>query len=312
MNKGSPVIDIKNLVKRYDDKTVVDHVSLEVMSGECLLLVGHNGAGKTSLMKLMLGLTRPCQGQLRVLGENPALASSVSGRQRLGFLPESVAFQQAMTGREVLIFYAKLGGTPVNQCRQLLERVGLEEAADHRVQTYSKGMRQRLGLAQALLGNPQLLLLDEPTTGLDPLLRQHFYKIIGDMKDNGVTALICSHALNAFEARVDRIAIMKCGALVACDTLAALSQQATLPVRVKIRVANGQSCLLAERLGNQAGIQHVNNTSVDLECLQSEKMSIFRRISDLGELVEDIDITPPRLDDIYSFYMRQGEQGHDQ
>lgn len=296
------------MVKRYGDKVVVDKVDLSVKSGECLLLVGHNGAGKTTLMKLMLGLTRPDQGQVSVLGDNPAEASSVAGRGRLGFLPETVAFQQVMTGREVLNFYAKLNGNPVSDCQPLLERVGLADAADKRVQTYSKGMRQRLGLAQALLGDPQLLLLDEPTTGLDPSLRQHFYRIIGDMKDLGTTSLICSHALNAFEARVDRIAIMKHGQLVACGTLAELSHRATLPIKVKIEVTPGASARLAERLGRDAGIRHINNQSVDLECLHSEKMAMIRRIAELGELVEDVEFTSPRLDDIYNYYMLEREE----
>jgi Cu-processing system ATP-binding protein len=303
MKNKAPVIELDKLVKRYDDTVVVNSVSLSVHSGECLLLAGHNGAGKTTLMKLMLGLTRPTRGEVRVLGDNPALTSSAAGRSHLGFLPESVAFPQAMSGREVLKFYANLNGTAASHCQYLLERVGLEAAADNRVQTYSKGMRQRLGLAQALLGDPQLLLLDEPTTGLDPSLRQHFYEIIGDMKDKGITTLICSHALNAFEARVDRIAIMKQGSLVACGTLAELTHQATLPVKVKIAAAAGQSAMLAERLGDGAGIRHVNSKSVDLECLQSAKMAMFKRISELGELVEDIEISPPRLDDIYNFYM---------
>jgi len=308
MNKLSPIIELQDVVKVYKNKTVVDQVSLSVNSGECLLLAGHNGAGKTTLMKLMLGLTNPDQGNIRVMQHDPSQKSSVRERSRLGFLPESVAFQSAMTGRQVLEFYARLNGSALKQCQQLLERVGLEQAADNRVQTYSKGMRQRLGLAQALLGDPGLLLLDEPTTGLDPALRQHFYQIIGDMKNQGVTSLICSHALNAFEARVDRIAIMKSGRLVACGSLAELSQQATLPIKMKVAAASGQASSLADRLGSDADIQHVNNQSVDLECLQSEKMAMFRRLSDLGELVEDLEITPPRLDDIYNFYMLEREE----
>ena len=307
-NNDTPIVELEDVVKRYQSKTVVDQVSLSVDSGECLLLVGHNGAGKTSLMKLMLGLTRPDQGRINVLGENPAQMAAVAGRARLGFLPESVVFQGAMTGREVLQFYARLNRNDISECGLLLDKVGLEDAADKRVQNYSKGMRQRLGLAQALLGNPHLLLLDEPTTGLDPSLRQHFYRIIGDMKDLGTTSLICSHALNAFEARVDRIAIMKNGRLVACGTLAELGEKATLPIRVKLGVATGQSTLLAERLGSETDICHVNSHSVDLECLQSEKMSMVRRISELGELVQDVEITPPRLDDIYNFYMLDREQ----
>ena len=308
MKTESPIIELQGVVKRYADKVVVNDVDLAVKTGECLLLIGHNGAGKTTLMKLMLGLTRPDRGQVYVLGDNPADGASVAGRGRLGFLPETVAFQQVMTGREVLKFYAKLNGNPASDCQPLLERVGLADAASKRVQTYSKGMRQRLGLAQALLGDPQLLLLDEPTTGLDPSLRQHFYRIIGDMKDQGTTSLICSHALNAFEARVDRIAIMKYGRLVACGTLAELSHQATLPIKVKIDVMPGESTRLAERLGSDADIRHVNNQSVDLECLHSEKMDMVRRIADLGELVEDVEFMSPRLDDIYNYYMREREE----
>ena len=310
MNNTTPIVELEDVVKQYQGKVVIDRVSLTVNRGECLLVIGHNGAGKTSLMKLMLGLTRPDQGRVSVLGNNPAAAAAVAGRARLGFLPESVTFQGAMTAREALQFYARLNGSDIRQCHTLLQRVGLEDAADKHVQTYSKGMRQRLGLAQALLGSPQLLLLDEPTTGLDPSLRQHFFRIIGDMKDIGTTSLICSHALNAFEARVDRIAIMKAGRLVVCGSLAELSEQATLPIRVKIRVANGQSGKLAERLGSEAGIRYVNSHSVDLECLRSQKMAMVRRIFELGELVQDIEITPPRLDDIYNFYMLDREQEH--
>lgn len=308
MNNNFPIIELQDVVKSYKHKTVVDQVSLSVNSGECLLLVGHNGAGKTTLMKLMLGLTRPDRGQIQVMGHNPSLKSSVSERGRLGFLPESVAFQSALTGRQVLEFYARLNASSLTQCQQLLVRVGLQQAADNRVQTYSKGMRQRLGLAQALLGDPGLLLLDEPTTGLDPALRQHFYQIIGDMKNQGVTSVICSHALNAFEARVDRIAIMKSGRLVACGSLAELGRQATLPIKMKVAAASGRTESLAERLGSDADIRHINNHSVDLECLQSEKMAMFRRLSDLGELVEDLEITPPRLDDIYNYYMQEREE----
>ncbi len=297
-------IELQDVVKRYGSNMVVDHVNLSVADGECLLLAGHNGAGKTTLMKLMLGLTRADGGVIRVLGEDPASASSVARRGRLGFLPEIVAFQGAMTGREVMHFYAKLNGDSLSQCSELLERVGLQDAADRRVQTYSKGMRQRLGLAQALLGDPGLLLLDEPTTGLDPSLRQHFFNIIGEMQGQGITTLISSHALNAFEARVNRVAIMKHGRLLACGSMAALSRQAALSVKVKISVAPGQATQLAERLGSNSGICHVNEQSVKLECLSADKMAIVRRIAELGEAVLDVDIRSPRLDEIYDYYMQ--------
>lgn len=308
MKIKQPAIELQGVVKRYGDKVVVNDVDLKINQGECLLLVGHNGAGKTTLMKLMLGLTRPSEGELRVLGDDPTRISSVARRGQLGFLPEIVAFQQAMTGKEVLIFYARLKGCPLKQCNDLLERVGLQAAANHRIQTYSKGMRQRLGLAQALLGNPRLLLLDEPTTGLDPSLRQQFYNIIGEMQGKGTTSLISSHALNAFEARVDRVAILKHGNLLACGTLQELGEQAALPVKIRITVIAGQTSRLTEHLGSNSGISQVNGQSVNLECLNNDKMTIVRRIAELGETVRDVDIIPPRLDDIYHYYMQDREQ----
>ncbi|MDH5353547.1 MAG: ABC transporter ATP-binding protein [Gammaproteobacteria bacterium] len=305
MKNKQAAIELEGVVKRYGDKVVVNDVDLTIKQGECLLLVGHNGAGKTTLMKLILGLTRANGGKLRVLGDDPTRVSSVVSRGQLGFLPELVAFQQAMTGKEVLTFYARLKGCPVKQCNDLLERVGLQTAANQRVQTYSKGMRQRLGLAQALLGDPKLLLLDEPTTGLDPSLRQHFYNIIGDMQAKGTTSLISSHALNAFETRVDRIAMMKSGHLLACGSLTELGEQTALPIKMRITVAEGQTSRLAEHLGDNSGISQVNGHSVNLECVNDDKMIIIRRIAELGDTVKNIDIIPPRLDDIYSYYMQE-------
>ncbi|MFT5657099.1 MAG: Cu-processing system ATP-binding protein [Gammaproteobacteria bacterium] len=305
-------IDMQQVSKNYDDKRVVNRVDLQVSRGECLLLVGHNGAGKTTLMKLMLGLTRPSGGDVSVLGDDPASIAAVARRGRLGFLPETVAFPPTMSGREVLKFYARLNNNTTAQCEQLLERVGLQPAANQRVSTYSKGMRQRLGLAQALLGEPELLLLDEPTTGLDPVLRQKFYDIIGEMQQCGTTAVISSHALNAFEARVDRVAIMREGALVAHDSLENLSKRIKLPVKMHIRVAAGQAGQLAKGLDSRASIGHINAQSFDLECLHCEKMAIVRQLSSLGEQVLDVDIAPPRLDDVYHYYMRQGDEQTDQ
>lgn len=305
---NSPVIELAGVTKRYADKLVVDRVDLQVDRGECLLLVGHNGAGKTTLMKLMLGLTTASAGRVSVLGKNAAGSQSVLQRGRIGFLPEMVAFQSAMSGREVLRFYARLNGNTVSECDALLERVGLQEAASKAVSTYSKGMRQRLGLAQALLGEPELLLLDEPTTGLDPILRQQFYDIIGDMQRRGTTLVICSHALNAFEARVDRVAIMREGRLVAHDTLVNLSQQTKLPIKMHISVTKGQAGIVAARLDDGVSVGHINAQSFDLQCLYAQKMAVVRQLSNIGDHVLDVDITPPKLDDIYQYYMQENSQ----
>jgi len=302
------VISFHNVYKTYANETVLRDINFNVQSGECIVLVGHNGAGKTSLMKLMLGLTRPTSGQVEVLGRNPAFSAAVAQRLALGYLPESVAFYEAMTGREVLMFYARLKGSSISECENLLELVGLGDAAKRRVGTYSKGMRQRLGLAQAMLGNPQLLFLDEPTTGLDPILRQHFYELIDELQKDGATSIISSHSLHEVEARASRFVILKSGVIVTMGSLDELYQQATLPVRLKVSVAEGQASRVADRMGSAVNILYVNNESFHLTCLSSEKMPLIRHISSLGEDVQDMQIMPPRLDELYTYFMRAGEE----
>jgi len=302
MVPASNVISMREVSKQYGDETVLQDVNLNVQSGECIVLVGHNGAGKTSLLKLMLGLTRPTSGRVEILGKNPAFSAAVAQRLALGYLPESVVFYEAMSGREVLTFYAQLKGVDKTECEKILDLVGLGDAAKRRVGTYSKGMRQRLGLAQAMLGSPQLLFLDEPTSGLDPVLRQHFYELIDGLQKEGATSIISSHALNEVEARATRFVILKSGAIVACGTLDELYQQASLPVRMKVSVTPGEASHVAERMGS-AKISNINNQSFNLSCFNDEKMQLIRHISSLGDVVNDMQIMPPRLDELYNHFM---------
>jgi Cu-processing system ATP-binding protein len=301
------VISLQGVNKKYANESILRNINYKVQPGECIVLVGHNGAGKTSLMKLMLGLTKPTSGKVEVLGQNPAFSAAVAQGLALGYLPESVAFYEAMTGREVLNFYAQLKASTSRECEKILDLVGLGDAAKRRVGTYSKGMRQRLGLAQAMLGNPQLLFLDEPTTGLDPILRQHFYELIDNLQKEGATSVISSHSLHEVEARASRFIILKSGEIVAMGSLDELYQQATLPVRLKISVAQGQAYRVAERLGSDVKVMHINNKSFNLTCFKHEKMPLIRHISSLGEDVQDMQIMPPRLDELYSHFMNGGD-----
>jgi Cu-processing system ATP-binding protein len=296
------VIEVAGAVKRYGNKIVVRDVDLSVGSGERMVLIGHNGAGKTTLMKLMLGLTHPAAGRVRVLGSNPATAAAAQ-RREIGYLPESVAFHSAMKGREVLAFYARLKGVAAAECHAILVQVGLESAADQRVSTWSKGMRQRLGLAQAMLGRPRLLFLDEPTSGLDPSLRRQFYDLIDTLSLSGTTSLTSSHSLNEVEARADRIAIMKNGAIVACGTLSELSRQTDLPMVVRLSVAAGDASRVAGQLAALGDIHRVNDHGIELSCPGASKMVLFRNVAGLGDAIEDMDVAPPRLDDIYNHFM---------
>ncbi|MCP4878806.1 MAG: ABC transporter ATP-binding protein [Gammaproteobacteria bacterium] len=297
------VISLDAVNKSYGREVVLSDVDITIRSGECVVLVGHNGAGKTTLMKLMLGLTRPSSGKVEVLGGNPAFGTALAQHKTLGYLPESVAFYEAMSASEVLAFYARLKGVEHRHCEELLETVGLASASRRRIGTYSKGMRQRLGLAQAMLGSPQLLFLDEPTTGLDPSLRRQFYELIEAMHKAGATSVISSHALNEVEARANRFIIMKAGKMVASGALDELYQQAALPVRLEVSVIPGQASHVAERLGSETAIDDVGDNRLYLSCINGDKMPLIRRISDFGELVSDLQIIPPKLDEVYNHFM---------
>jgi len=298
-----PNLELEKTVKRYDGLQVLHDISFAVSPGEVVALVGHNGAGKTTIMKLLLGLIRPTQGAVRVLGHDPAGSNAAEARLGMGFLPETVSFPANMTGREIMNFYARLKRQDRKANDDLLDMVGLADAAGRRVKTYSKGMRQRLGLAQALIGSPRVLLLDEPTTGLDPSLRRSFYDTIMSLKDDGVTVLLASHALSELESRVDRIAIMNKGHLMADGSLAELRQRAGLPARIRLTTDDGSAARAAERLQG-ADIRRVNGRTVEFDCPSEDKMELVRRVTDLGVTIEDIEIELPNLDRIYELYQQ--------
>ncbi len=298
----TPTVEAHGVSKRYGAHEAVRSVDLTLEPGECVALVGHNGAGKSSLIKLMLGLTHPTAGSLRVLGEDPAGPGAARVRRQLGFLPENVAFHPGMTGLECLDFYARLKGVPTRGNPGLLERVGLpREAQRRRIGTYSKGMRQRLGLSQALLGEPRLLLLDEPTTGLDPALRQGFYATVRELRDRGATVLLCSHALTELEGQADRVVVMNRGRKVAEGCLETLRRLADLPVRVRVGVTGQEAADLvcdAYAVPRQPG-----GRAVDLACGQDEKLSLVRHVLGLGVALRDLEVVPPSLDEIYAHFL---------
>ena len=296
-----PVVSCRGVGKRYGDLVAVDNVTLDVTPGECVALVGHNGAGKTTLMKMLLGLARPSAGTISIMGSDPT-HTDVRERQLLGFLPETVSFEGHMTGREAIDFFAKLKSRASEEGMHLLDQVGLLEAADKRVKTYSKGMRQRLGLAQALLGEPALLLLDEPTTGLDPDSRRTFYDIVRRRCQAGAAAVLSSHILTELEARTDRVAIMNQGRLAAFDTLDALRHRAGLAVHIRLTVKDGGTQDVAQSLKSTAALARVNGRHVDLACGPGDKMAILHDIASLGDKIGDVEILPPTLDEVYNHF----------
>jgi Cu-processing system ATP-binding protein len=298
-------VNLDQVSKCYGKIEAVRDVTLALDRGETTALVGHNGAGKTTLLKLMLGLVRPSAGSIRVLGDNPA-AGEFAARSKVGYLPENVSFNAALTGREILSFYARLKREPTTTALRLLDLVGLGSAATRRVGTYSKGMRQRLGLAQALIGEPQLLLLDEPTTGLDPALRLSFYEIVQALRDRGATVVLSSHALAELGERADRVVIMSRGAMVANGSIDELRHIARLPARIRLTVS-GETEGIQNWLGGSERWRQVNGHVIEIDAAPERKIELLRRATERGAPVEDVDVVPPTLDEIYAHFLRAQE-----
>ena len=217
----SPAISIRNLTKIYPvpfrrEKVVaVNNLSLEVGAGQVYGLLGPNGSGKSTTMKIVLGLVPPTAGTTEIFGRD---SGQVDSREDVGFLPENPYFYKFLTGEETIRFFGKLCGLHGAKLRErtaeLLKLVGLEGARDRRLGGYSKGMLQRIGLAQALVQNPRLLVLDEPTAGVDPAGSREIRDLILDFKSRGITVLLCSHLLGQVQEICDRIGILHQGSLV--------------------------------------------------------------------------------------------------
>ena len=207
-----PVIETRELRKQFGDKTAVEDLSLEVHRGEVFGFLGPNGAGKTTSIKMLLGLVEPTSGSGSVLG---APIGHRATRARIGFLPEHFRFHDWLTGRELLLVHGRFLGMSSRDTKAradaLLARVDLLDAAHRPIRTYSKGMMQRVGLAQALLGRPDVVFLDEPTSGLDPLGRLLVRDVIRELREHGTTVFLNSHILGEVEATCDRVTFVREG-----------------------------------------------------------------------------------------------------
>lgn len=294
-------VALRDVTKRYGAITAVCDLDLALHEGEVVALVGHNGAGKTTQIKMMLGLARPTAGTVRLLGADP-VGEGFSRRAEVGYLPESVSFHLALTGRETLAFYARLKGLDARRLDPAFAAVGLDGAADRAVGTYSKGMRQRLGLAQALLGRPRVLILDEPTSGLDPALRRDFYAIVAARAAEGATVLLASHALTELEGRADRVVIVDRGAKIADGSLDALRRIARLPVQVRMRPAG---TFAGAGLVAGTAWRRLADGSFETEVAAEGKLPLLARLLADPAGVADLTVAEPTLDDLYAHFLHR-------
>ncbi|HEU4700453.1 MAG TPA: ABC transporter ATP-binding protein [Gemmatimonadales bacterium] len=219
------MIRYESFGKRYGAVVAVEDVTLEVAAGETLAVVGPNGSGKTTTLKALLGLVRPSSGRVLLEGRD-ASAGDAAVRARLGYLPQRLTFPDRVTGREAMRLFARLRGAAAGEVDRLLQRVGLADAADRHTEGYSGGMRQRLGLAIALLARPAALVLDEPSAALDPTGALLVRDLIRGIRAEGTTVLVSSHDLAEVAALADRVAVFAGGRLRAVGTLTELEQRA--------------------------------------------------------------------------------------
>ncbi len=297
---GAPVIAVRGVRKHYGAIHAVDGVDLDIRRGELYGLIGHNGAGKSTLFKMMLGLIPPSAGEIRIDGARVGGGDFRAVRRKIGYLPENVVLYDNLTGLETLHFFARLKGVPSAHNGEVLERVGLGHAARRRVREYSKGMRQRLGFAQALLGRPQLLFLDEPTTGLDPEAIRGFYAILRQLKSEGVTTVITSHILAEIQERVDRLAIMAAGQVQATGTVQALREQMDLPLWFSVRVAPADFEAVRDALCHlPVGAVEARDDHVAVQCQRESKMAVIEALAGLGGTVLDLTVHEPSLEDVF-------------
>ena len=297
------VIEVRGVAKYFGETRAVDGVDLTVQTGELFGLIGHNGAGKTTLFKMMLGLLPATRGDIHIDGQAVRGEAFRQVRCSIGYLPESLALYDNLSGLEIMQFFAKLKDADPASCLPLLEKMGLADAARRRVRGYSKGMRQRLGFAQALLGSPRLLFLDEPTNGLDPQGIREFYQILWELREQGVTAILSSHILAEIQLRVDRLALMRTGKIQALGTVHALREELHLPLDFQLTLRPGTEETLRQALINQpiSSIQFSGITA-HIRCPREQKMAMLNTLMMLDDVLMDLQIKEPSLEDVFLGY----------
>jgi ABC-2 type transport system ATP-binding protein len=315
---SEPVITARGLTKRYGEAVVVDALDFDILKGETFGLLGPNGAGKTTTILMMLGLTEVSAGTVVVAGRDP-VRQPLEVKRRVGYLPDLVGFYDHMTAAENLTYTARLMGLgrDVREARiaDALARVRLTDVAHKRVATFSRGMRQRLGLAELIVKRAEIAILDEPTSGLDPQSTHEFLDMIGELKREGVTILITSHLLDQVQRLCDRVALFRGGKILVMGTVPELARRvlgAGFVVDVEAAAVPGKE--LAARLGAIPGVLNVQQTSEATYRLTADhdvRAEAARAVVAADGALTRLSVDNPSLDAIYTrfFERRTGTEG---
>ncbi|HSQ58656.1 MAG TPA: ABC transporter ATP-binding protein, partial [Gemmata sp.] len=305
-----PVIETRELRKHYGAIQALRGVSLSVEKGQIYGLLGQNGAGKTTLIKILLGITRLTDGEARLLGQP---AGDVAVRRQVGYLPEDHQFPGYHTGYSLMNFYGQLYGVSRDDRRrkipQTLELVGIAGRMNSKIKTYSKGMKQRLGIAQSLLHDPELIFFDEPTDGLDPVGRREISELMGRLKENGHTVFLNSHLLGEVEQICDRVAILQKGELVREGTIAELTATKGL---YRMRVALDQQFPVAAIRSMGIEITMVDDRTWQLELPEGKSIDpVVKLIVDSGLSLRHLVEKKVSLEEVFIATVEGAEPGVD-
>ncbi|WP_459808323.1 ABC transporter ATP-binding protein [Halopiger thermotolerans] len=296
-------IALRGVAKRYGDVAALRGIDLEIEPGEVFGFLGPNGAGKSTTINILLHYAHPSAGTVEVLGRD-VTDDPVAVRKRVGILPEGFAPFETMTGRQHLE-YAIEANEADDDPDALLERVGLEGAGDRLASDYSKGMAQRLALAMALVGEPDLLILDEPSTGLDPHGVRRMREIVAAERDRGAAVFFSSHILEQVEAVADRVGILRAGELVAVDTIDGLRAAANADAELTVELADGEDPeTVAPALDDLEGVSSVvaRDGNLVVACARDAKLTVLDEIRTAGGTIRDFTTGEASLEDLFVSY----------
>jgi len=309
---GQPVIEAEGLTKVYDGFTAVDHLNLRVERGEIFGFLGPNGAGKTTTILMLLGLTEPTSGVARICGYD-ATREPLKVKRITGYLPENLGFYEELTATENLRYIARLNGIPDEPARgkiqELLSVVGLSEVADHKVETFSRGMKQRLGIAGVLIKEPELIILDEPTAGLDPEGANAILDLIVNLStEQQMSVLLSSHLLHQVQRICQRVGILSRGRLVAEGAVEQLGREALSAGKLKVEVEVAEAtCALIQAVEQIEGVSQVerdDNTLV-ITCERDVRQQISTAIVRSGGSLVQMKLYGYGLEEIYLRYFQE-------
>ncbi|HEX6118779.1 MAG TPA: ABC transporter ATP-binding protein [Dongiaceae bacterium] len=303
------VIEAKGLTKRYGTRAALDHIDLAIEEGEVFGLLGPNGAGKTTTILMIMGLTDVSEGTVRVLRLDPARQPLVVKRH-IGYMPDSVGFYDTLTARENLAYTGRLAGLErqhINRrIEEVLARVGLGAVVGQKVCTFSRGMKQRLGLADALLKSPKIVILDEPTSGLDPQATQEFLDLIRTLKQEGITIILSSHMLEKVQAICDRVALFNAGRIALCGTVNDLGRQVLGGGhRILVEARGGKVEQALAAIPGIIRVRREGEQSYVLEADSDIRPLVAATVSGAGSELLSLGIRQASLESVYTRYFAE-------